>query len=145
MEMEPILKSFTLVGIASLAVAIWFLVSFSKRAIALSFPKLRKVQAVSKTSNTILYQTPFSRTYNELLIYLFPYVWALLLAIPKIDFVYATADGYGGRALFGCLVATFAGLVYKCFRKAIPKLFGVDVEDTGNDPVDALSLDQDSK
>jgi len=133
--MESILQSFTLLGIGSLAVAIVVLVAFSKRALALALPQLKKAQSVSKTSNTITYQTSFARLYNELLLYLLPYGWALLLAVPKIDFVYATADGYGGRALFGCLVATFASLIYKSFRKTIPKMFGVAEVDDTSDPL----------
>lgn len=127
--MDNLIKDFNLLGLASLAVAIVVLVAFTRRLVELLVPSLVKKEVTSAKQKMTEYTHQWSRFYNELILYLLPYIWAGLLAIPNIEFVFQGAGtSYAGRALLACLVATFSGLFYKSVKKSIPALFGVQVE-----------------
>jgi hypothetical protein len=127
--MDNLLKDFSLLGISALAVTIFVLSAFVRRAIEMALPELVKDERKAVNSKLTLYSGKFAYWYNEFILYLLPYLVASLLAIGKVSFIYGDIGTYTGRFFFAMLVATFSALIYKGVKKAIPALFGVVVED----------------
>lgn len=126
--MDNLLAEFSLLGVCSLAVAIVVISSLVRKALELIWPWLAKTEVTSATQKVADYTNQVARFYNELGLYVLPYVIGSLIAIGKITFVFGAIDTYGGRWIFAMLVATFSALFYKSIKKAIPGLLGVQVE-----------------
>lgn len=133
--MTDLLEGFSLLGLASLAITIVVLVGFTRKLVSFFVPSMKKKEVTAAKQRVVEYEHQVARFYNEIGLYFMPYLYACLLAIPEIQFVYGEADGYAGRAVLGLLVATFSGLFYKSVKKSIPGMFGVEVA-TSNKLVD---------
>lgn len=126
--MDNLLAEFSLIGICSLAVAVNVLCTLLRRALELFFPFLVKKEVTAVTQKVVDYSNRWARVYNELGLYLLPYLVGSSIAAFDISFVFGDIDTYGGRWIFSMLVATFASLLYKALKKAIPGMLGVQVE-----------------
>jgi hypothetical protein len=126
--MNNLLAEFSLLGVCALAVAIVVLSALVRKTLELIWPWLSKVEVVSKQQRVAEYHNQVARFYNELGLYVLPYVIGSLIAIGKITFVFGSIETYAGRWIFSMLVATFSALFYKSIKKAIPGLLGVQVE-----------------
>lgn len=126
--MDNLIAEFSLLGIASLAVAINVICALFRKTVELIIPSLAKQEVVSAKQKAVEYKNQWARFYNELFLYTLPYLVGSTIAIFKIAFVFGSIGTYGGRWIFSMLVATFAALFYKAIKKAIPGLLGVQVE-----------------
>jgi len=141
--MDKLIEGFSLLGIASLAVVIVVVVAATRRVLEFAFPALQTKESTVEVeqkaeggkgpyrspAKVVVFKSQAARFYKEVGLYLMPYFYACLFAIPNIEFVYGpSAETYGGRVFMALLVATFSGLFYKSVKKAIPGLFGVTVE-----------------
>lgn len=126
--MDNLIQEFSLLGICSLAVAINVLCALIRRALELFLPFLAKAEISAKKQKVVEYSNRWARAYNELGLYLLPYLVGSTIAVFKISFVFGALDSYGGRWIFSMLVATFSALFYKSIKKALPGLLGVQVE-----------------
>ena len=126
--MDNLLKEFSLLGIASLAVGIVVIGALIRKALELFIPSLKKIEVKNSSQKATAFPNKWSKFYNELGLYLLPYMIGAGLAAIKTSFVFGTIDTYGGRLVFSLLVASFSGLFYKALKKYIPGLFGVQVE-----------------
>lgn len=126
--MDNLLAEFSLIGICALAVAIVVVSGLIRKALELIWPWLVKTEVASVKQKGVEYQNQAARFYNELGLYILPYVVGSLLALIQTSFVYSDIESYGGRWIFSMLVATFSALFYKSIKKAIPGLLGVQVE-----------------
>lgn len=126
--MDNLLAEFSLIGICALAVAIVVVSGLIRKALELIWPWLTKQEVASVKQKGVEYQNQVARFYNELGLYILPYVVGSLLALIQTSFVYSDIESYGGRWIFSMLVATFSALFYKSIKKVIPGLLGVQVE-----------------
>jgi hypothetical protein len=131
--MDNLLKDFSLVGLVSLAVMTVVCSALFRRVIELAIPSLVKVERKTANGKVTTYKSELSRWYNEFVLYMIPYVCAALFAISKTQFLFGEINTYVGRMFLAVMVATFSAMVYKAVKKAIPGMFGVQVD--SNDDV----------
>lgn len=130
--MDSILKDFSLLGISSLAVALVVMTALIRKIIELSWPSLVKREVrLDDTCKVTKYTSNWARLYNELFLYLLPYILSAIIALTNTEFIFGTISNYIGRLVFSVLVATFSGIFYKSVKKSIPRLFGLQ-----DDPAD---------
>jgi hypothetical protein len=128
--MDQIAQQFNLLGLAALAVMVVVLSTFTRKALELAMPWLVKEESQGPNIKVVRFQDGVGvHFYNELGLYLIPYVWAAVAAITKSEFLFGDVDSYIGRLFLSVFVATFSALFYKSVKKKIPTLFGVTVED----------------
>lgn len=132
--MDQLFQDFTVIGLASLAVMIVVAVGLTRKALTFFFPVLIPVRTLGedKHSYSVKYLSKWSRFYNELFLYVLPYIWAALFALVKSDFIYGKITTYGGRLFLAFLIATFSATIFKAVKKSIPKSFGTEVATTDN-------------
>jgi len=127
--MDTFLKDFSLIGVCSLAVALVVATALIRKIMELALPVLVKTEVyVTKTHKVTKYQNGWARVYNELFLYLLPYILGALIALSKTAFIFGSIEKYTGRLIFSVLVATFSGIFYKSVKKSIPRLFGLQEE-----------------
>ena len=128
--MDQLVKEFNLWGIASLAVMVVLGVAFTRKILTLSFimPWLKPEKTKKGSSKTVKYSGRFAEFYNEVGLYLFPYIFATGFAFIRSEFLFGKLETYGGKLALAFLVATFSGLIVKAVKKSVPGLFGQKVE-----------------
>lgn len=128
--MDNLVSGFSLLGIASLAVAIFIITMLVRRTLEFFLPVLKKKEVTAAKQKVAEYSNQWARFYNELGLYYLPYVVGSIIAAFPIEFVFGSIKNYGGRWVFCTLVATFCALFFKSIKKGIPALFGVQVEES---------------
>jgi hypothetical protein len=126
--MDQLIKDFSLLGLASLAVMTVVSVALTRRVLELAFPWLAVDKQRSEKVTVVTYVNRFAKVYNELVLYLLPYLWAAVFALAQTDFLFGQIGTYTGRLFLAFMVATFSQLFYKSAKQAVPKLFGVTVD-----------------
>lgn len=132
--MDNLLENFTLLGVAALAVVIVIISTLSRKVVELALPELVKDERRTSTTKVTIYSSKLAAWYNELLLYLLPYLVASLIAVLKVPFIYGDLDSYTGRFFFSMLIATASAGIYKGVKKSLPGLFGVSVDDADKTP-----------
>lgn len=122
-----------MIGLASLAVMVVVAVALTKRVLLFAFPTLNVTEAISNNTRTVSYQHTWARFYNEVFLYFVPYLWAALFALSKSEFMYGKVKTYTARLFLSFLVATFSALVFKSMKRAVPKLFGVEISSVSDE------------
>lgn len=133
----------TLIGLASLAVMVVVAVGLTRKVLTFFLPVLVPVRSLSadKRTQVTTYLNKWARFYNELFLYVLPYLWAALFAMVKSEFIYGKIATYSGRLFLAFLVATFSATIFKAAKKSIPKSFGVDVAAV-DDVFESLPVDK---
>lgn len=144
--MDQLLQSFSILGLAALAVMIVVAVGMTRKVITYFFPVLIPMKHMDVQAHWygVTYLNKWARFYNELFLYALPYMWAAVFAIVRSDFVYGPVNTYGGRLFLAFLIATFSATIFKAMKKSLPKSFGVDVSvsDTVFEQVDDPKVEE---
>lgn len=128
--MDQLVKEFSLLGIAAMAVMVVLGVAFTRKILTLSFvmPWLKPDRRKVGNEKRVKYVNRFAEFYNEVGLYLLPYVFAAGFAFINSKFLFGDVSTYGGKLFLAFLVATFSGLIVKAVKKGVPGLFGQKVE-----------------
>lgn len=70
-----------------------------------------------------------SRWYNEVLVYAFPLLWGVVWALWQNEFLFDKFVLFRERLFFALTIAWLSGFLYRIAKRAVPKLFGVDVQE----------------
>lgn len=127
--MDELINPTTMMAAAALSVAVIFTTTLIRKVVSTFAPWLGKTEVTGTLGKRVEYGSTASRVYNELVLYVLPYLVSALWAIPDLPYLHADINTFGGRLLLSFLVAAFSGLFYKSVKKAIPRFFGVTVED----------------
>jgi len=135
--MDKLIEGFSLLGLVSMAVGIVVLSALVRRLLELVVPSLVKDELINVKAGTktTQYGSELSRWYNELFLYVLPYLVGSLIALSKAEFLFGIISTYMGRFILSMMVATFSAMVYKTVRKAIPNFFGVSIDADDGDTV----------
>ena len=130
--MDQLTKEFNLLGLACLAVAIVVVVGFTRKFITFFLPSWVPVQNLVLGPDNIkvystIYKSEVAHFYNEIGVFLLPYAWAALLAVPKVTFIFGNVGTYIGRFFLSVFVATFSASIFRIVKKLLPKAYGVEM------------------
>jgi hypothetical protein len=132
--MEQLQQHLVSMGTVSLVVMTVAAVFFTRRIVETALPWVKKQETLQKNSlgkavtKLVQYERPFARWWNEVIVYALPVVFGVLWAFIDNDFLFGGITGFWGRAFFSGALGWSSGFLYKIAKRAIPKMFGVDVE-----------------
>ena len=132
--MDQLVKEFSMVGIAALAVMIVVSMALIRKVLSFVYPELLPIKKVVSGEKRVWYVNRVAEFYNEVGLYFIPYLLAAGFAFIKAPFLYGAIATYGGRFFMAALVATFSGLIVKCVKKKLPAAFGTKIENVESQP-----------
>jgi hypothetical protein len=116
------------VGALVLGLVAWVGTFLIRRIVETAVPSARK--RADANAPGITYLTPFSRWWNEVILYALPALVGGSCSGARVgDMVGpAVAQTHSGRIFFGIIVGFFSGFIYKVAAKLLKKSTGVDLE-----------------
>lgn len=127
--MDQLPNELSILGLCCLAVMTVVVVAFTRKLLTFFFPSLEPIKMVDVQAKTyaVRYGSSVARFYNELGLYLLPYVWAAIFALATNEFLFGQVRTYVGRLFLSFMVATFSATFFRAVKKSIPHKLGVEV------------------
>jgi hypothetical protein len=116
MSAMDILDLLTRPGTYVLGIAVYVLTFFTRRAVELVWPRLKKQSDAN--SPDITYLTTQARWWNEVVLYAVPVVYGAGSSLSASAFLFEGIDG-GAKFMYGAGVGWFSSFLYKALKRAI--------------------------
>lgn len=118
-------------GTYVLAVAIFIVTFFIRRALETLFPNLKKQH--DENSPKITYLTSMARWWNVVILPAVPVTIGALLAFSHSSFFYDGIGDKGGRFAFSAGVGWFSGFLYQGLKHLIQQKMGLTISAAADD------------
>lgn len=121
------------IALVVMTVALTFIV---RRTVEAAWPALRKREKRTKLdvgsaeTRVVGYSTTAARWWNEVVLYVLPLLCGFLWSLLESEFLFTKTLDYAGKLFFAMSLAWMSGLLYKAFKKTVPRIFGVTMEVT---------------
>jgi hypothetical protein len=139
--MDKLVEWFLRPGIIVLIISFVWLTYLTKKVVETKWPHLASTRTLGKDgSQTVGYAHWTAAWWNGVILEALPILWSLVLSLINNEFIFGTVKTYQTKLLVAAAIGWMSSFLYKIVKRALPKYFGVQMQDDSSPLEQAQAL-----